>query len=78
MDQWKKNVAAIGLLAGVYFLAGKFGLTLAFIHPGSTAVWPPVDGATIEELMGTADRVLYELKRLPRKGMHSRNWLVPD
>jgi hypothetical protein len=37
-----------------------------------------VDGATIEELLGTADRVLYEMKRLPRKGMHSRNSLMPD
>lgn len=27
----------------------------------------PVDGATIEELLGAADRVLYEMKRLPRE-----------
>ncbi len=29
------------LLAAVYFAAGKFGLTLAFVHANATAVWPP-------------------------------------
>src|SRR5436309_1139641 len=29
------------LLAGVYALAGKLGLTLAFVHASATAVWPP-------------------------------------
>jgi diguanylate cyclase (GGDEF)-like protein len=28
-------------LAAVYFVAGKLGLTLAFVHPNATAVWPP-------------------------------------
>jgi len=28
-------------LAAVYFLTGKVGLTLAFVHPSATAVWPP-------------------------------------
>jgi diguanylate cyclase (GGDEF)-like protein/PAS domain S-box-containing protein len=29
------------LLAAAYFAAGKFGLTLAFVHASATAVWPP-------------------------------------
>lgn len=37
----KKNLASIGLLAAVYFVAGKLGLTMAFVHPSATAVWPP-------------------------------------
>jgi PAS domain S-box-containing protein len=28
-------------LAGVYFVAGKLGLSLAFVHASATAVWPP-------------------------------------
>jgi integral membrane sensor domain MASE1 len=35
------KVAAIGALALVYFLAGKLGLQLAFVHQSATAVWPP-------------------------------------
>ena len=30
----------IAVLAGVYFIAGKLGLALAFLHPSATAVWP--------------------------------------
>lgn len=37
----KRNAVAIGSLAVVYFAAGKLGLTLAFVHPSATAVWPP-------------------------------------
>ena len=29
------------LLALIYFAAGKLGLTLAFVNPSTTAVWPP-------------------------------------
>jgi len=29
------------LVAGVYFIAGKFGLQLAFVNASTTAVWPP-------------------------------------
>lgn len=29
------------ILAGAYFVAGKLGLQLAFVHPSATAVWPP-------------------------------------
>jgi PAS domain S-box-containing protein len=28
-------------LAGAYFVAGKLGLSLAFVHASATAVWPP-------------------------------------
>jgi len=28
-------------LCGVYFVAAKLGLRLAFVHPSATAVWPP-------------------------------------
>ena len=29
------------ILAGLYFISGKLGLLLAFVHPSATAVWPP-------------------------------------
>jgi PAS domain S-box-containing protein len=32
---------AILALAGVYFLGGKFGLSLAFLNRSASAVWPP-------------------------------------
>src|SRR2546426_963916 len=32
------------VLTGVYFLAGKFGLSLAFVHASASAVWPPGGG----------------------------------
>lgn len=35
------RLAGLGILAGVYFAAAKFGLALAFVHPSATAVWPP-------------------------------------
>jgi diguanylate cyclase (GGDEF)-like protein len=38
---WKKDLPAIVLLAVIYFIAGKLGLSLAFVHPSSTAIWPP-------------------------------------
>jgi integral membrane sensor domain MASE1 len=41
ISQKKNNPAAIGILAFVYFAAGKLGLTMAFVHPSATAVWPP-------------------------------------
>jgi PAS domain S-box-containing protein len=34
-------VTAILSLAAVYFLAGKFGLSLAIVHPTASAIWPP-------------------------------------
>jgi PAS domain S-box-containing protein len=35
------DLALIGMLASVYFIAGKLGLTLAFVHASATVVWPP-------------------------------------
>jgi two-component system cell cycle sensor histidine kinase/response regulator CckA len=36
-----KNLTIQFLLAGTYVLAGKIGLTLAFLNSSATAVWPP-------------------------------------
>src|SRR3989442_8037341 len=33
--------ASILALAAFYFCAGKFGLSLAFVHASASAVWPP-------------------------------------
>lgn len=33
--------ASICLITLIYFVAGRFGLRLAFVHPNATAVWPP-------------------------------------
>lgn len=35
------SFAAAAIIAGVYFTAAKLGLTLAFVHPSATPVWPP-------------------------------------
>ena len=38
----KLGTAALSaILAAVYFAAAKLGLSLAFVHPSATAVWPP-------------------------------------
>jgi len=34
-------LAGVAALAGVYFIAGKLGLKLAFVNASATAVWPP-------------------------------------
>ena len=36
-----RMLAAILALAGVYFCAGKLGLSLAYVHESASAVWPP-------------------------------------
>ena len=41
VEERRRNLLTIGGLAAVYFLAGKLGLSMAFVHPSSTAVWPP-------------------------------------
>lgn len=38
-------------LAAIYFVAGKLGLKLAFVHPSATAVWPPAGIALAAFLM---------------------------
>jgi diguanylate cyclase (GGDEF)-like protein len=35
-----KNLAVVASLAAVYFIAGKLGLQLAYLHASATAVWP--------------------------------------
>ena len=40
MNQRLKTTVAILLTAVAYFCAGKFGLSLAVVHPSASAVWP--------------------------------------
>lgn len=46
-DGWKVTwyspltFLAMAILAGVYVIAGKLGLLLAFVHPSATPVWAP-------------------------------------
>ncbi|HSA94120.1 MAG TPA: MASE1 domain-containing protein [Terriglobales bacterium] len=47
----RKNLLAIGILAVVYFVVGKLGLRLAFVHPSASAVWPPSGIALAAVLM---------------------------
>src|SRR6202171_6753217 len=35
------TLPAIGILTLVYFIAGKLGLKLAFLHASASPVWPP-------------------------------------
>jgi len=44
---WWRLVA----LTGVYFVAGKLGLSLAFVHASATAVWPPTGIALAAALL---------------------------
>ncbi|MBI2002580.1 MAG: MASE1 domain-containing protein, partial [candidate division NC10 bacterium] len=39
------------LLTVTYFVAGKVGLTLAFMHPSATPVWPPTGIALTSMLL---------------------------
>jgi len=36
----KRDLATIVIVAGVYYVAGKLGLSLALVHPSASAVWP--------------------------------------
>src|SRR5437899_8253281 len=36
-----KDILLVAAVAIVYFVAGKLGLKLAFVHPSATAVWAP-------------------------------------
>src|SRR5262249_39714926 len=35
-----RRLIRIFILTAIYFVGGKFGLTLAFVHPSATAIWP--------------------------------------
>src|SRR3989338_4124364 len=50
------GLAVVAALAAVYFVAGKLGLMLAFVHASATAVWPPV-GITLAAFLILGDRV---------------------
>jgi diguanylate cyclase (GGDEF)-like protein len=52
----KAPLLTIGILAAIYFVAGKSGLSMAFIHPSSTAVWPPT-GITLAAFLILGYRV---------------------
>jgi len=41
----------LGLLAAVYFVAGRIGLSLAFVNASTSAVWPPTGIAVAALLM---------------------------
>ena len=46
-----QRTAVLAAVAGVYFLAGKLGLTLAFYHPSATPIWPPTGIALVGLLL---------------------------
>ena len=50
MDKQRQKLTTIVVLAGIYFVSGKLGLTMAFVHPSATAVWPPA-GFALAALM---------------------------
>jgi len=40
LNDFNRRLVRIFILTAVYFIGGKFGLTLAFVHPSATAVSP--------------------------------------
>jgi integral membrane sensor domain MASE1 len=44
------------ILAGSYFVCGKLGLMLAFVHPNASAVWPPA-GIALASFLLLGNRV---------------------
>lgn len=40
LNDFNRRLVRIFILTGIYFLGGKFGLTLAVVHPNATAVSP--------------------------------------
>src|SRR6058998_3433140 len=51
-----KDVGLFIALAAIYFVAGKLGLLLAFVHVSATAVWPPT-GIALAALLLFGPRV---------------------
>src|SRR5262245_1325215 len=47
-----RHIVAILILAAVYTLTAKLGLSLAFVHASATAVWPPTGIALAALLIG--------------------------
>ena len=56
MERREPDLTTIGILAAIYFAAGKIGLSMAFVHPSSTAVWPPT-GITLAAFLILGNRV---------------------
>lgn len=56
-----RRMAILAAVTGLYFVAGKLGLQLAFYHPSATAVWPPTGIALVATLLlgyGVAPAIL--------------------
>ena len=53
----RRDCWPIGGLAVVYLIAGKLGLSMAFVHPSSTAVWPPTGIALAALLIAWVPRL---------------------
>lgn len=52
MDQsLKRNWLTIAVVAVVYFIGGRLGLNLAFVHESASAVWPPTGIALVALLV---------------------------
>jgi signal transduction histidine kinase/CheY-like chemotaxis protein len=49
--EYLEYVGAVGILAGVYFLCAKFGLSVAYVHPSATTVWAPTGIALVALLL---------------------------
>jgi len=54
----------VALLASVYVLAGKLGLTLAYVNASATAVWPPAGIALAALLVLGPARMARRVTRL--------------
>src|SRR3974390_2083194 len=52
MKSSTKRVAGVLALAAIYFVSGKFGLSLAFLNRSASAVWPPTGVALAALLIG--------------------------
>jgi diguanylate cyclase (GGDEF)-like protein len=50
-SQLAKDALVALVLAALYFVVGKLGLKLAYVHPSATAVWPPTGIALVAFLM---------------------------
>lgn len=51
-----KYGAVVAILAAMYFVAARYGLRLAYIHPSATPVWPPT-GIALAALLVLGYRV---------------------
>jgi PAS domain S-box-containing protein len=52
--QTVSSVALTSLLGALYFAAGRFGLSLAFVHPSASPIWPP-SGLALSALLVFGD-----------------------